>query len=492
MIRLKYFTTTLLALLAWLFFENFNVSKNHAPMPPTNTPQVLSRKSNNSAVNDVLSLLGENYHIKKIVLDAGHGGKDPGCSGAHSKEKHNTLDIVLKLGAKIKENFPDVQVVYTRETDVFVDLFKRADIANKENADLFISVHCNSVSAPSIHGTETYVMGLHTAQSNLEVAKRENSSIYLEDDYKKNYEGYDPNSPEAHIFGAVWQSAYLEQSILLASFVQDYAKSIAERSNKGVKQAGFIVLKATAMPAILVETGFLTNNTEDLFLASDNGRDLMATSIFEAFRAYKEKVEGGVTAENGGRRTTDGGRKTADGGRRTADGGRKTADSGRKVDSVKEKEIQKRPETTDGRQTSMDKERVAEDVKKNKPEKAVRVKAEKKEIEVVEAPTEEIVKTSDTDESIGVSPHLVTFEEITATSEAFSYKILLASSKSKLDLNSERFNQVPSNIEEVKQGSQYRYFIGTFASENDALAELTELRKLGFNKASIIKSKSNY
>jgi N-acetylmuramoyl-L-alanine amidase len=435
MIRRKFIITTMLPVMAWLFFENFNISKNeqHQLSPPN--AQILSRKSTQSAVKTANIDKEESYRIKKIVLDAGHGGKDPGCSGIHSKEKHNTLDIVLKLGAKISQNFPDVEVIYTRETDVFVDLFKRADIANKENADLFISVHCNSVSAPAIHGTETYVMGLHTAQSNLEVAKRENSSIYLEDDYKKNYEGYDPNSPEAHIFGSVWQSAYLEQSILLASFVQHKANEIAERSDKGVKQAGFIVLKATAMPAVLVETGYLTNGNEDRFLASDDGRDLMATSIFEAFKSYKNQMETGETGHI---------------------------------------EVNK--------------------PKKSNPEvhKPIENPTPKPKKKIKEPTQEEVVlfenNTQKVEPKITVSEPIVIINEPVVI-EPSTYKILLTSSKSKIDLNSERFNLVPSNIEEVKQGSQYRYFIGTFASENDALMELSELRKLGFSKAAVIKSK---
>jgi N-acetylmuramoyl-L-alanine amidase len=433
MIKLKYFTVTLLSLLAWLFLENFNVLKNVSQPYIQQSAQILSRKSNQTVANDTHSFLNESYRIKKIVLDAGHGGKDPGCSGIASKEKHNTLDIILKLGAKISQEFPDVQVIYTRETDVFVDLNKRADIANKQNADLFISVHCNSVGAPHIHGTETYVMGLHTAQSNLEVAKRENASIYLEDNYEKNYEGYDPNSPEAHIFGAVWQSAYLEQSIQLASFVQQFAKSIGERDNKGVKQAGFIVLKATAMPAILVETGYLTNANEDRFLASDNGRELMATSIFEAFKSYKNMIEVGnesIASEK----------------------------NHKKTESTPKKEVVKKT-----------KPKAKEPVKEVIPEEIVVVK------ENIETPKE--------------APILVTFDDLLQENTPSTYKILLASSKNKIDLNSERFNLIPSNIEEVKQGSQYRYFIGTFASENDALNELSELRKLGFSKAAVVKSK---
>lgn len=230
------------------------------------------------------------YRIKTIVIDAGHGGKDPGCHGEISDEADVTLQVALELGRIIKENIPDVKVIYTRSKDEFVELHERANIANKNNADLFISIHCNS--GPShVEGTETYTMGLHTSQSNLELAKRENAVIYHEDDHQKNYEGLDPDSPMAHILISNWQKAYLENSIRFAGKVESQFKTRLGRNSRGVKQAGLLVLWKTTMPSVLIEVGFLTNPKEEKYLNNETNRVYIASGIYRAFKEYKNELE---------------------------------------------------------------------------------------------------------------------------------------------------------------------------------------------------------
>jgi len=231
------------------------------------------------------------YILKTVVIDAGHGGYDHGCSGSSNKEKTVALNLALKLGALIEKNYPDVKVVYTRKTDVFVELYERAEIANRNNADLFICIHCNANPSSSPFGTETYVMGLHKTEANLNVAKRENDVILMEDDYSQHYDGFDPNNPASHIIFSLNQHAFMEQSILFASSVEKYFKTNSNRSSRGVKQAGFLVLWKTAMPSVLIETGFLTNSSEEKFLGSDAGQNSIAESIFYAFRDYKNDME---------------------------------------------------------------------------------------------------------------------------------------------------------------------------------------------------------
>jgi N-acetylmuramoyl-L-alanine amidase len=239
------------------------------------------------------NLLQSDHTIKKIVLDAGHGGKDPGCHGLISKEKNNTLAIVLALGNKIKSEFPDIEVIYTRDKDVFVELYERANIANRNKADLFISVHCNSLASRNdvVWGTETYVLGNGRVKHNLAVAKRENQAILLEKDYEKNYEGFNLNSDEGNILLNLYQNAYIEKSLHFAQYVENQFANKINRNSHGVKQAGFIVIKETTMPSVLIESGYLSNDNEERFIASEEGNEKIASSIFTAIRLYKDDIE---------------------------------------------------------------------------------------------------------------------------------------------------------------------------------------------------------
>jgi N-acetylmuramoyl-L-alanine amidase len=229
--------------------------------------------------------------LSRVVIDAGHGGKDPGSIGKHAMERDIVLAVALKLGEYIKTNFPEVEVIYTRKEDVFVELSERAGIANRNDADLFISIHANSNKNKEAFGTETFAMGLKTDDKNFEVAKKENSVIAYEDDYTTKYEGFDPNSPESYIIFSLMQNKYLEQSLTFASHIQDELRDKAKRTDRGVKQAGFLVLWKSAMPSVLVETGFISNPEEEKFLISEEGQDLIASGIFRAFRTYKEEIE---------------------------------------------------------------------------------------------------------------------------------------------------------------------------------------------------------
>ncbi len=233
-----------------------------------------------------------NYRIKKIIIDAGHGGKDPGTHGQFTKEKDIALKVALKLGELVKERMEGVEVIYTRDDNRFIELDERANIANQNNADLFISIHCNSTGDSKIRGTETWIMGLHKAEDNLDVSKRENAVILLEEDYEQKYEGFDPNAPESHILFSLYQNAFMVNSLKLAQRIEKrFTQSEAKRHSRGVKQAGFWVLWRTSMPSVLVEIGFLTNAKEEKYLMDKLGQTYTAASIFQAISDYKTEIE---------------------------------------------------------------------------------------------------------------------------------------------------------------------------------------------------------
>lgn len=226
-----------------------------------------------------------------LVIDAGHGGKDPGAKGKIINEKEINLNVALKFGKLVQANHPDVRVIYTRSTDKFIELDERAAIANRNKADLFISIHTNSVAkGNSAHGTETYTLGLARTEENLAVAMRENSAILLEDDYQQRYEGFDPNSSESYIIFEFIQNKHVEQSIGLASEIQKSFTTLG-REDRGVRQAGFLVLRKTSMPSVLIEVGFISNSSEERFLASADGQAQLARSISNAFDAYKKSID---------------------------------------------------------------------------------------------------------------------------------------------------------------------------------------------------------
>lgn len=228
-----------------------------------------------------------------LVIDAGHGGADSGAKGTFAFEKNINLNVALAFGRLVERNCPDVNVVYTRKTDVFVPLHKRASIANKHKADLFVSIHTNALpKGKRSRGMETYTLGMHRADDNFDVAKRENSVILIEQDYRQHYEGFDPNSSESYIMFELLQDNNMAQSVELARLVQKKTCVAAGRSDKGVKQAGFLVLRETSMPGCLIELGFITTPDEERYLSSKEGVEAMGRGIYNAFIAYKSKYGG--------------------------------------------------------------------------------------------------------------------------------------------------------------------------------------------------------
>jgi len=236
-----------------------------------------------------------NNGIKKIVIDPGHGGKDPGNlgTGRYKKtEKHIALDISLLFGRYVNEAYPDIEIIYTRKTnDKFLELRERTELANNNNADLFISIHCDAFTNPNAYGAGVFVMGMSKLKANMDIAMKENAVIYLEDDYQQNYEGFDPNTPESYIVFSLTQNTYLGQSLHIAEEVEKQFSTRANRKSRGVKQAPFYVISRANMPSILIECGFLTNPKEEDYLNSQRGKEYLASAIFRAFRSYKENVD---------------------------------------------------------------------------------------------------------------------------------------------------------------------------------------------------------
>jgi N-acetylmuramoyl-L-alanine amidase len=388
------------------------------------------------------------YHIKTVVLDAGHGGHDAGCNGAMAYEKKVALGIVLKLGKYIEEKLPDVKVIYTRKTDIFVELNERAAIANRNNADIFISVHCNSARNKAAYGTETWVMGLHKNQSNLEVAKRENEVILLEDDYEKKYE-YNPNDPLSHIIFSLYQNAFLDQSIGLANRIQSQFRERANRKDRGVKQAGFVVLYKTAMPSVLVESGFLTNQEEEKYLKSEMGQDLIASAIFRAFRDYKEELEQESSELTGSKKSEQYVKRLEEKEQKQEKESVKAAtDSKPSIETVK----------NDKQDTNDEKVEISAGDENKHP-----VAAQDKDQQTTEVKTPAVVKT-----------------------ERIEYRIQIFASSRLVDKEKAPFSKLNGLYEELVNEKIYRYFYGRFGNISETKAALDKAKKAGFSDAFIV------
>lgn len=278
----------LLTFITYYISSTLQASGVKVLLKDTKTVQIenVQWQSHLDKIANALKLVDTKSKTFKIIIDAGHGGHDPGAVGKNSKEKDLTLNMALKLGELIQKTYPEIEVLQTRTTDVFIPLFRRIQYANEQNADLFISIHCNFISSPKTRGTETFVMGLHRAAENLEVAKRENASILLESNYEANYDGYNPNSAEGHIMMSMYQNSYLDKSIEFAADVEaQFAASHLSKS-RGVKQAGFAVLRRASMPAVLVEAGFLSNEIDEAFLLSEDGQKYITESLLKAIGSF--------------------------------------------------------------------------------------------------------------------------------------------------------------------------------------------------------------
>ena len=464
--------------------------------------------------------------IKTIVIDAGHGGKDPGCNGVTCKEKDISLAVALRLGKLIEENCPDVKVIYTRKTDVFIELEERAQIANRNKADLFISIHCNAAGKPVMikdkktgkmrvktftnkkgkkvpvetinpipFGSETYVMGLKNEEGKMKVAQRENSAILLEDNYEKKYEGFDPESEESYIIMSNYTSAYVIQSAQLGLKIQSEYSKKSGRVDKGVHRQSIWVLWRTAMPSVLTEIGYLTNPLEEQFLCSEKGQKYIASSIFNGFRKFKDDVEGrkkeytdeienmealkneNLEAGNTGKPIKE-------------DFTVEEEDETVKQDTAKTavKDAPKTPEIkqTDASTSSATNTSTGSVTKEKEAPKDVKEIVDnyknntKKDSVKVETPVKEKEKPKDPE----VKPEIKNEDNI-----VIEFKIQFASSDKELDLKESKFSSV-ENGSYYKVGSFFKYTSGNFKTSAEAFKHQKKLADAGFKDCFVVAFKN--
>lgn len=409
------------------------------------------------------------FGIKTVVIDAGHGGKDPGCLGTKYKEKDAALGIALKLGKYIESKIPDVKVVYTRKSDVFLELDERAAIANKNKADLFICIHANASENKNAHGSETYVMGLHKSNANLNVAKRENASILLEKNYSKKYDGFDPNSETGYILLTMQQNAYLKQSLNFASKIQKNIREKVGTVDKGVQQAGFLVLWRTAMPSVLIETEFLTNPEAEKLLSSEKGQDAFARAIFLAFRQYKDEVEGKLAKYEDEIETAPPIEHRKDSVEQKGNGGKE----GNEGNGGKPEK-----EGNEGKVIVPKKDSVT---LKNDPVKQPPVKDSIVPVKPLKDSTSVIVPAKK-DTVTPVKTNSPT------PGGVIVYKVQFLSSSQRIPLVSDKFKGL-KDIGEYQDGAMFKYTAGEFKTLEDAMKYRTEMQNKGHKDCFVVKFK---
>lgn len=430
------------------------------------------------------------YNNKKwvIVIDAGHGGKDPGCHGLKYKEKDVALAVALKLGHFIEENDKNVKVIYTRTTDVFIPLNERADIADRNHADFFICIHCNASPDKTKYGAATYVMGLYKSEGNLEVSKRENASVLYEKDYKHTYNGFDPNSDEANILFAMYQNAYLSQSLSLSAKIQkEYADD--GRTDNGVKQAGFLVLWKTTMPSLLTEIGFLTNPQEELFIGSKKGQTKIAECLFLALQQYIDEKEG-IAFNSAGYNFLPAQSDSVEGNDTVTTA--ELPDTSMKnthIDSGKTlvKSTNLTPVDSVKKVSSADANKMKELMQALHPDTTAKVTVPWKQPTQPKEP--DMPTASNTTER---TADLATGKDVKESDDTAKiiYKVQIALSPKPLLLDAAQFKGVP-DVGMYKDKSIYKYTSGDFLLLSEAAKRQNQLRSQGFKDAFVVAFKNN-
>jgi N-acetylmuramoyl-L-alanine amidase len=442
-----------------------------------------------------IPIIKPTFTVRTVVIDPGHGGKDPGCHGDKYKEKDVALAVALKLGNYIEDNMKDVKVVYTRKTDVFVELQERAEIANRAKADLFICIHCNSacvrdkklkrdVCNEEANGAETYIMGIKNEKGKLDVAKRENSAMLLEDNYVKKYNGFDPNSDESYIIMSMFNDVYLTQSLSFASKVQKQYGTKAGRVDKGVKRASLWVLWRTYMPSVLTEIGFLTNPEEEHFLGSAKGQDYIASGIFRAFREYKDELEGMLKKYDDAIEIQVPYKISKEDSIELEEN-KKARASANAVPKDDPKTPSKIKETVDSSAKEIEKEKDIKNEDNKEPDPG------KKEVKPtgVEAVKPPVIKEKEINTGEKKEPDTGKKEVKPAVTETVKspvvYKVQILSSDKKIPLNSAKFKNVEKPGEYMDKGL-YKYTSGECSTKEEAVKLQSELIKNGFKDAFVI------